>query len=179
MSRSNYDKPFYVDVGTSIVAIRCASNHDIIVRYDYVLHPHTLNLAKEVCDRMNKEAENGRPLRNCDVGTAEAQSERFFKFCTPKRCDECKSHEDDSFYGCVLRWSQMPYEEDSEMKDYSNVRAVCFDCARKAGFVQKKKAVISFEDECGICKARRPCTDLRNDWMPQKRSVLENDGGAK
>lgn len=40
------------------------------------------------------------------------------------------------------------------MIDYSNVRAVCFDCARKAGFVQKKKAVIVFEDECGICKAR-------------------------
>ena len=51
------------------------------------------------------------PPRNCDVGTVKEQSERFFKFCTPKRCDECKSHEDDSFYGCVLRWSQMPYEE--------------------------------------------------------------------
>lgn len=31
MSRSNYDKPFYVDVGISMVAIRCASNHDVIV----------------------------------------------------------------------------------------------------------------------------------------------------
>ena len=34
VSRSNYDKPFYVDVGTSIVAIRCASNHDVIWRKD-------------------------------------------------------------------------------------------------------------------------------------------------
>ena len=49
--------------------------------------------------------------RNCDVGTVKERSERVFKFCTPKRCDECKSHEDDSFYGCVLRWSQMPYDE--------------------------------------------------------------------
>ena len=54
------------------------------------------------------------PLRNCDVGTEEEQMERFFKFCTPQRCDECKSHEDDSFYGCVLRWSQMQYEEVKE-----------------------------------------------------------------
>ena len=57
MSRSNYDKPFYVDVGTSIVSIRCASNHDIVVRYDYVLHPHTLKLAEEICNRMNREVE--------------------------------------------------------------------------------------------------------------------------
>ena len=66
MSRSNYDKPFYVDVGTSVVAIRCASNHDVVVRYDLVLHPHTLNLAEDRCDRMNREAEIGRPRRNCD-----------------------------------------------------------------------------------------------------------------
>lgn len=57
--------------------------------------------------------------------------------------------------------------------DYSNVRAVCFNCARKAGFVQKKKAVIAFEDDCDICKARRPCTDLHNDWIPPKK--IEND----
>ena len=66
MSRSNYDKPFYVDVGTSIVAVRCASNHDVIERYDYMRNPYTLKLAEDVCDRMNKEAEIGRPRRNCD-----------------------------------------------------------------------------------------------------------------
>ena len=55
--------------------------------------------------------------------------------------------------------------------DYSNVRAVCFDCARKAGFVQKKKAVIAFEDECDICKARRPCTSLHYDWTPPKEEI--------
>lgn len=105
------------------------------------------------------------PPRNCDVGTVKEQSERFAKFCYPQKCNKCKLHTDEF---CVLRWSQMPYEA-SEIKDYSNVRAVCFDCARKAGFVQKNKAVIAFEDECGICKARRPCTDLRNDWMPPKK----------
>lgn len=57
MSRSSNNKPFYVDVGTSIVAIRCASNHDVIVRYDHVRHPHTLKFAEDVCDRMNREVE--------------------------------------------------------------------------------------------------------------------------
>ena len=57
MSRSNHDKPFYVDAGTSVVAIRCASNHDVIARYAIVVLPYTLNLAKEICDRMNREAE--------------------------------------------------------------------------------------------------------------------------
>ena len=57
MSKFKKDcNPFYVDVGTSIVAVRCASNHDVLMRYDYSWNPHLLNLAKEVCDRMNKEA---------------------------------------------------------------------------------------------------------------------------
>lgn len=59
-------QPFYVDVGTSVVAIRCASNHDVIERYDHVRHPYTLKLAKDICDRMNKEVEICKPRRNCD-----------------------------------------------------------------------------------------------------------------
>ena len=62
----NPKQPFYVDVGTSVVAIRCASNHDVIARYDHVLRPHTLKLAKDICDRMNKEVEICKPRRNCD-----------------------------------------------------------------------------------------------------------------
>ena len=81
MSRSNYDKPFYVDVGTSIVAVRCASNHDVILRYDHSLHPSVIKFARDACDRMNKEAEIGKPIRNCDVGTAEEQAERQSRFC--------------------------------------------------------------------------------------------------
>lgn len=57
MSRSNFDKPFYVDVGTSIVAIRCASNHDVVLEYDDVRHPIVVELTKKVCDRMNREVE--------------------------------------------------------------------------------------------------------------------------
>lgn len=57
MSRSNYGKPFYVDVGTSIVAIRCASNRDVLVSYDFAGYPFRLKLAKDICDRMNSEFE--------------------------------------------------------------------------------------------------------------------------
>lgn len=57
MSRSNYDKPFYVDVGTSIVAIRCASNHDVVCRRDHGIHPTSIKLMRDACDRMNLEFE--------------------------------------------------------------------------------------------------------------------------
>ena len=57
MSKFKKDcNPFYVDVGTSIVAIRCASNHDVIVTYDHVRFPYIVKLAEEICDRMNREA---------------------------------------------------------------------------------------------------------------------------
>lgn len=55
------------------------------------------------------------PPRNCDVGTAEKQSERFDKFChaninTQRCCGDCPAYHttrDD----CELVWAQMPYEE--------------------------------------------------------------------
>ena len=109
MSRSNHDKPFYVDVGTSIVAVRCASNHDIVLRYDHSRHPSVIELAETVCNRMNKEAEIGRPRRNCDVGTAEEQSKRYDEFCDIHDCgSDCPLFKADS---CELAWAQMPYEE--------------------------------------------------------------------
>ena len=61
MSRSNYDQPFYVDVGTSIVAIRCASNHDVIIEKDHVAHGKwAIEEAHRLCDRMNQEAAIGK-----------------------------------------------------------------------------------------------------------------------
>ena len=118
MSRSNYDKPFYVDVGTREISIRCASNNDIIVRYDYsnvsseailnVWNKELMKLAKSVCDRMNREVELSRPTRNCDLGTPEEQCERHNRWCYHERNKECAAIE------CVLcfaKWAQMPYEE--------------------------------------------------------------------
>ena len=49
------------------------------------------------------------PARNCDVGTAEEQSERFDKFCDTHDCrrNDCPLFKAD---GCELAWAQMPYE---------------------------------------------------------------------
>lgn len=61
MSRSNIDKPFYVDVGTSIVAIRCQSNRDVLILYDYVHGGHHLIAKTEgICARMNEEVTRTR-----------------------------------------------------------------------------------------------------------------------
>ena len=55
------------------------------------------------------------PPRNCDVGTADEQAQRYGKFCEEHDCyarnplHACPLHEDG--FDCRLRWAQMPYEE--------------------------------------------------------------------
>lgn len=58
------------------------------------------------------------PRRNCDVGTAEEQAQRFLKFCKRNQspiqgmCSSscpCK-HQPDMCH-CYAAWAQMPYEE--------------------------------------------------------------------
>lgn len=58
------------------------------------------------------------------------------------------------------------------MTDYSNIGAICFDCAQKAGFVQKDKIVGVWLGECDICHKQKPCTDLHHDWKPTKGSEM-------
>ena len=64
--------PFYVDVGTSVVAVRCASNHDVIWRADHGLGGKSwIDEAKRICARMNEEAQhsvgNGAKMREALV----------------------------------------------------------------------------------------------------------------
>lgn len=56
MSRSNYDKPFYVDVGTSIAAIKCASNGDVVDWMDHHGKKDIIKIIEDKCDRLNQEA---------------------------------------------------------------------------------------------------------------------------
>ena len=53
--------------------------------------------------------------RNCDVGTAEEQEERFELFCYQDYCNEkCPLYGKPKIggdCGCAIEWSQMPYEE--------------------------------------------------------------------
>ena len=54
------------------------------------------------------------PIRNCDVGTAEEQAERFDAHCRKHMgCLTCPLREKDGGVPkhCEFVWSQMPYEE--------------------------------------------------------------------
>ena len=60
------------------------------------------------------------PLRNCDVGTAEEQAERFYAFCGCHRfqsgikgmCSSlCPLIRCRDMCNCLTKWSQMPYDE--------------------------------------------------------------------
>lgn len=64
------------------------------------------------------------PLRQCDVGTAEEQAQRYDKFCEGMDCVKCPVHALWHHYfeicknqkvSCGLIWAQMPYE--SEVKE--------------------------------------------------------------
>ena len=55
------------------------------------------------------------PLRNCDVGSAKEQEDRFDSFCdshyNPKLVDECFDcplHKDNT--RCEFAWANLPYE---------------------------------------------------------------------
>lgn len=54
------------------------------------------------------------PPRNCDVGTAEEQLDRWQAFCN-KHDDDCTGCPyvgfGGSFVHCYSKWAQMPYEE--------------------------------------------------------------------
>lgn len=58
------------------------------------------------------------PLRNCEVGTAEEQAERFLTFCTNHQtfdgCSECPLYGSDL---CEIAWTQMPYDEGGNNAD--------------------------------------------------------------
>ena len=55
------------------------------------------------------DAALSEPDRQCDVGTAEEQSNRFRSFCEKSLfCRDCELHEKRRW--CRFHWAQMPYE---------------------------------------------------------------------
>ena len=60
-----------------------------------------------------------KPLRNCEVGTAEEQTERFKQLCRKYRrgpgprtnCKGCPVSSESQHVGCTFAWAQMPYDE--------------------------------------------------------------------
>ena len=71
---------------------------------------------REFADGQENNSTLSTPPRNCDVGTAEEQSERYEKFCYTHRsrekgCGDCPLCD---IVCCGFAWLQMPYE--SEVK---------------------------------------------------------------
>ena len=58
------------------------------------------------------EAALAAPPRNCDVGTAEEQKERFEEFCDDEKGDRqhCRNCRLCNALDCELAWAQMPYK---------------------------------------------------------------------
>lgn len=69
-----------------------------------------------------------KPLRNCDVGTAEEQIERHHKtYCREyNSTPSCLTH-NGSCALCFARWSQTPYNDDT--KDNDDELYCCLECA--------------------------------------------------
>lgn len=78
------------------------------------------DMAAPVVQKINEAL--AEPLRNCDVGTAEEQTERFKDLCRKYRrgpgpranCKGCPIQHESPHVGCTFAWAQMPYE--SEVK---------------------------------------------------------------
>ena len=68
MSRSNYDKPFFVDVGTSIAAVRCQSNLDVIDSFCHIsMGKAGIDMAEKTCARMNAEVELVMAAKDAEI----------------------------------------------------------------------------------------------------------------
>lgn len=79
-------------------------------------------------DNINLNADNlvkaaiaaiSAPPKNCDVGTAEEQAERFSRFCQADVLDVCSKscplyNHSRSRDDCAIQWEQMPYKEGGE-----------------------------------------------------------------
>ena len=69
-------------------------------------------ILQSLCEaiREGKEALSA-PARQCDVGTAEQQAERFAKYCDRfHRCNGCPCCGKMKYNRCEYIWAQMPYK---------------------------------------------------------------------
>lgn len=78
------------------------------VEYDGLID----DVADELCDLRDSHVKPAlsAPQRNCDVGTADEQTNSYLAFCDRHTCQSCpvgfKRKTD-----CGFIWAQMPYEE--------------------------------------------------------------------
>ena len=75
--------------------------------------PHDVSVFEDVRDKVKTAL--ATPPRNCDVGTAEEQAQRFELFCCQAYCSKkCPLYGKPNIggeCGCAIEWAQMPYKE--------------------------------------------------------------------
>jgi hypothetical protein len=89
------------------------------------LKTHYGSCYEEMANALDKaKAALAEPLKNCEVGTVEEQTERFRKFCfahTHKNGTDFRCHKNcpaKNYIGgwgipyCQVRWGQLPYESE-------------------------------------------------------------------
>jgi hypothetical protein len=89
-------------------------DNEILV-FNNGLDPSEVSQAQYHIDKAGEAYEE--PLRNCDVGTAEEQEDRFADFCRKHECTmNCPIKKKWSGHkpSCGILWSQMPYEKGGE-----------------------------------------------------------------
>ena len=94
MSRSNYDKPFFVDVGTSIAAVRCQSNRDVVYSFCHTsLGRAGIEMAEKMCERMNAEVDRFIAEKNTEIDDLRGKLKRVYRVlwnCASAGC-ECEN----------------------------------------------------------------------------------------
>lgn len=142
----------------------------------------------DICDIAR--AALAEPMRNCDVGTAEEQGERFHAFCKSNKqpgdvysCDRCKLN---SIEDCELAWAQMPYSGNDKVHaavsimGRESLNKQCWECANckepTAGWDGSKFRCAFLGKDFGTWHYDVPneCPCKGKGWIPEKK-----EGGAK
>ena len=78
------------------------------VEYDGLID----DVADELCDLRDSHVKPAlsAPQRNCDVGTADEQTNSYLDFCKRHTCQSCPARFKRKT-DCGFIWAQMPYEE--------------------------------------------------------------------
>lgn len=103
-------------------------NEEIVsISHENIVHRESLKTERTLAILRKAKSALAEPLKNCEVGTVEEQTERFRKFCfahMKKGGGDFSCHKNcpaKNYIGgwgipyCQLKWGQMPYE--SEVKD--------------------------------------------------------------
>ena len=92
-----------------------AANRDaseMIFGYGYVGTREGHHVPDANMSKKRIESAHAAPARQCDVGTAEEQLQRWCKFCdTQNACEDCPCNKGCGISAdCFARWAQTPYE---------------------------------------------------------------------